>query len=349
MRGVPHQRKARPNQPLDPRQPQRKGGRRRDQLQPAQPVRGRLGHPGAQTPPAAAISSSASACSTDHTSERPVPGQRQQRQHAVGAEPLERGPLGRLLAGEVGHHCALPVGLDARGDAGLGAQPGVLTVGRHQQSRPQAAAVRQGQLRRILAEADRLALGRGQHGQVRLSPQRPPQGGDEHAVLHDGGKALDVRIVGAEHDPAAGRIAEHLHLHDRRDALARASGQAPQARRKASLPGLMAYTRTSQPPGCRLRRLRRGARSTSARLSPLPARARARLSPTSPPPTIATSNCIRVRVTAPRCRGSARPCLDTPRRAHVPFRPSCFPPQLAVVQHWRCLEILALYSRKVAN
>ena len=189
------------------------------------------------------------------------------------------------------------------------AQPGVLTVGRHQQPRLQAAAVRKGQLRRIVAEADRLAAGRGQHSQVRLSPQRPPQGGApargsrrSRQAARRAHRRPRTRSGCPAHrrtpaSPATGAMRSGATL-----------GPGPVAREKglaARADGIDAHVPAA---GFRSRLGDgAGARSTRARLSPLPSRARARLNPTSPPPMIATSNCIRVRCIVSRRRD--RPAL----------------------------------------
>ena len=71
-------------------------------------------------------------------------------------------------------------------------------------------------------------------------------------------------------------------------AMRAASGHAPHSTRKAWLPGLMAYTRASQS-AASCKGAGAAVRSTSATRSPAPSSAQARLKPTSPPPTIATS------------------------------------------------------------
>ena len=78
-----------------------------------------------------------------------------------------------------------------------------------------------------------------------------------------------MRLVGAENEVAAGAVAENTHLRNRGQPLRRARATHPEFGRNASLAGLIAYTRASQPSAAGA-----GGRlpSTRASLRPLPAK-----------------------------------------------------------------------------
>ena len=178
------------------------------------------------------------------------------------------------------------------------------TVGGHQQARLQAAAVRKRQLRRHqrrrLTDSQAAGASTVRSGCVRNARHRAAS---SIAILDDRGQARHARFVGARR-----RFGRRRHRRTppsrERPRCVRAPPPATRRRprRNASLPGLMAYTRTSQPSG---RSAGGGAarRDRPARgCSPLSASAQARLRPTSPPPTIATSKSA--------CVGQCNLCRD---------------------------------------
>ncbi len=140
----------------------------------------------------------------------------------------------RMLAGEIGHHRALPVGPVIDADIHLVTHPGLAAIGAHQQGGAQRLATFQLQLRRIGADrqARRAAV---DETHVRGETQRRIQRQVQVAVLDDPRQRPDPRAVGIEGQlPGRGAVAVHHHALDRRHP--RRIQRIPHLQRRQQLP-----------------------------------------------------------------------------------------------------------------